>query len=206
MLNFLRKIKKWFFVLLVSLLTVSGFLLLNKFFKEENLFIYETGMDKKAILNSTWNMSFKEVERANKIKLKKGISFASFDAGLNKLLDLNRITAKKTEDFNLWAFNSELNYDFFDNRLFRYSLIGEVYNSAEFDSIAVTNLKKKYGEMLKGGMQYGGSFLKDSVSVEYSQFDIENEKEHRFLIKVTFLPIFNEITKKSENEQNSILN
>ncbi|MFP5081278.1 hypothetical protein [Pedobacter sp. JCM 36344] len=204
-----KKVLKSMLAFIVIIAIVVSFLFLNEYWKEEKLFIHKTGYNKKAILNSTWNMSSKEVERANKLKLKKGLTFVFFEPGLNKLLNEKRITAKKIDDFNLWTFTSELTYDFFDDRLFRYSFIGELAEPNSFDSIAVNNLKNRYGKMIKDTNQFGGNFLKDSVSVEYSQFNIENSKnetEHRFLIKVTYLPIFNEIVRESENEQNSILN
>ncbi len=60
--------------------------------------------------------------------------------------------------------------------------------------------------ILKDSTKYDGTFLKDSVSVKYSQSDIErdNKHQHRFLIEVTYLPINNEIIRTAKKEQESI--
>lgn len=98
--------------------------------------------------------------------------------------------------------------------------MGEVFNPEEFDNIALKNFGQSYGKYFKDTiqfhvnllgdsipMQYAGKFFRDSVSVEYRQFEIvnnENRKEHRFRIEITYLPIFNEIIKTANKEQQSI--
>jgi hypothetical protein len=202
------KILKWTgaFLLLVSIGT--GFYLMNQHLKTEKLYFYETGTDKKAILNSTWNMSQKEVERANNTNLKEGFTLAFLEKGLNGLLSSQRITSQEsTETINLWTEDATISYEFFDDRLFRYWLVGKTLNKHFFDSTAIRNLELSYGKIKRDTTLYGGSFFKDSVSVKYSQFDIETKEkrqEHRFVIEVTYSPIFNEIIRTANKEQNSI--
>lgn len=201
------KYSKCFFVLLMLSVITAGIILVDNYLKVEKLFFYKTGTDKKAILNSTWNMSAKEVERANKTKLDDEYTFVLFDDELNKLLDPDRITAKINKTMNLWAHTSELTYDFFDDRLFRYRLIGQVDEPAKFDSIVKHNLYERYGDIKRNNDKFGGTFLKDSVFVKYSQFDVDgknNTLEHRFLIEVTYQPLFIEISKVARAEQSSI--
>lgn len=201
------KFLKWTFFLVIIVAIGAGLFFFNKHLREEKLFIYKNGTDKKAILNSTWNMLWKEIERANQCKLKDGLTFTFFEPGLNALLDEKRITAKQIDEINLWTYSAELDYDFFDDRLFRYRLLGKVYEPNEFDSVAIKNLSLSYGTFIKDSTQYCGKFFKDSISVEYRQFDMdskEQEKEHRFLIEVTYLPTFNEIVRTAEKEQQSI--
>ncbi len=61
---------------------------------------------------------------------------------------MRRITAKQQVDnMNFWTADTELTYDFFDDRLFRYRLLGEIFNQIEFDSIVVKNLQLTYGNI-----------------------------------------------------------
>jgi len=203
----LFKIIKWSLIFLMTFAIITGLFFVNKYWKNEKLFYYKKGTNKKAILNTTWNMSYKEVERANNCKLKEGFTFTFWEPGLNNLLDQKRITAKEVKEINLWTFNAELSYSFFDDRLFRFTLLGETYNPNKFDSIAIANLELTYGKIIKDSTRFDGKFLKDSIFVEYRQFDIESneqKQEHRFLIEVTYQPIFNEIVRIAKKEQQSI--
>jgi hypothetical protein len=215
-----RKIVKLTISITIIVSSLLGLFYLNKHIKNENLLFYKTGSSKKAILNSTWNMSFKEVERVTEGKLKDGITLARVENGLKNLLNSKRFDTKTVESMNLWSYDAKVNYDFFDNRLFRVRLLGEIFNPKEFDNIVIKNLGQSYGEYFKDTipfyvnllgdsipLQYAGKFLKDSVSVEYRQFEIldnKNRKEHRFHIEITNLSIFNEIIKIGINEQKSI--
>ena len=169
--------------------------------------MYKTGIEKKAILNSTWNMSSKEIERANNVKLRDNNMILFFEPVLEMILDHSRISSKKGEAINLWSYSAELTYDFFDDRLFRYTLMGQAGYPDVFDSVALLNLGIVFGNFIPDSTQYKGKFIKDSVLVEYCQFNIadkEDAPENHFVIEVSYQPIYYEIIRTAKENQNSI--
>ena len=198
-----------FFICLTVLITViiSVYFLVG-YLKKEKLFFYATGNNKKAILNSTWNMTFQEIERVNKCKLKEQYTFVMFEQGINTLLNTDRIKYKKIDALNLWGYNAELTYEFFDNRLFRYTLIGKVDSPIIFDSIVGNNIGVKFNKNTNDSIKFENTVVKDSVTIIFKQFDITNaetEIEHRFIIEGTYLPILNEILQVAKKDRKSII-
>lgn len=102
-INMIKKIIKWTGIIAISASVLIGLFFLNRHIKNEKLLFYSSGTNKKAILNSTWNMSYKEVERVNEGKLKDGISLACIENGLKNLLNTNRFNTKTVESMNLWS-------------------------------------------------------------------------------------------------------
>ena len=49
---------------------IGGLFLVNKYLSANNLLFYSTGTNEKAFLDSTWEMSPREIERANNAILK----------------------------------------------------------------------------------------------------------------------------------------
>jgi len=57
------KVFKYTITLVISILLLIGIYLGNNYIREERLFFYSTGSDIKAFVNSTWEMSEKEIDR-----------------------------------------------------------------------------------------------------------------------------------------------
>ncbi len=106
-------------------LLIAGALIAGvKFMWEEKYLFFATGSMEKAILNSTWLMSPKEVSRSNNARLKK----EDIDAWVQyllypRILNVNRYAEYAQKDIWLWGVESEIKYQFFDNKLFGFTLI-----------------------------------------------------------------------------------
>jgi hypothetical protein len=188
-----------------------GLYFCNTHLKTERLFIYAKGSDQKAILNSTWQMSVKEVERVNNCELTED-AVPSPDEVLGDLkyiIDYRRLLSKKGCDINIWGNDREVIYDFFDDQLFRIRIFDNVFNRREEDSIIVSNLKEKFGTFNKSkDDNFGGTFSNSSVNVEYRQFsytsDGENKTVDRLIISLTYKPLYEQIKMISEKDQKNI--
>ncbi len=209
-----NKIFKRTIVILILLCMSIVIYYTNYLINKDNYILNGNTINKKSIMNAYWNMPFKEVQRVNNCKFKIEIPFPNdFYTSL-----INKDSYKAYLDcrtISLWSYNTEISYEFYNDRLCKYGIIGKVDNPVIFDSIAIKNLSLHYGKfkrsttLVKGQTTLKGCFLKDSVLVEYKQFDIENENkinEHRFIIEVTYQPIYYEIKRKIEDDEKSIFN
>src|SRR3990167_8511546 len=123
------------------LLIISGAFLGNYYLKRNNLLFYATGTRDKAFLKSTWEMSKKEVERANQTELK---STSSLHCGLvNWEKRTNKVSCYKT-DIHLFGQSTEVTYYFFDNKFYEYDLTIPVSGYPDVSRI-LENLEKRFG-------------------------------------------------------------
>ena len=206
-----KRLIKRISVIIFLICIIVGLYFLNSHLKAERLFIYATGSDEKAILNSTWKMSIKEIERANNCKLTED-AVPSPDEILDDLkyiIDHGRFVSKKGCDINIWGYDREVIYDFFDDQLFRIRILDNVFNKQEEDSLIVSNLKEKFGNFNKSkDDNYGGTFSTTSVNVDYRQFsytrDEANKIVDRLIITLTYKPLYEQIKATSEKEQKNI--
>ena len=189
---------------------ITGLYFLNSYLMSERLLIYAKGSDQKAILNSTWQMSIKEVERANNCKLTERAvpSPDQFFGELKYIIDQGRFISKKGCVLNIWGNDREVIYDFFDDQLFRIWIVDEVFNKQEEDSIIVSNLSGKFGSFNKSkDDQYGGTFTTTYVNVDYLQFSYTSEDYKtvdRLIITLTYIPLYEQIITISKNDQKNI--
>lgn len=182
--------------------------------QDEKYFPYATGTKIKAIMKTTWGMSLKEIERVNPGKLNQSLNFSMFDFPKFNFHNQNRIKYYKSENINLWGYYPELTYDFFDDQLFSYTLVGDVYEKEKFDSLVqfiffsksckplnelVINFKKEL------------SIKNDSMNNNFhnicwrdSTLIIYNNSNNTFSIEAFYYPIYQNIKYNSELEQESI--
>jgi hypothetical protein len=181
---------------------------LNSYLQEESLFMCAKGSDTKAFINSTWGMSIKEVERANGCKLNKDVSQIAFVFdNFEMLLGTGRIKSKESCKINIWGVNREVDYDFFDNQLFRVKIYDDILDKALIDSMVVASLEVKYGTIQRKNIEeYSGKFETDEVEVEYGQYEYNKDNKNliRLVIKITYKPILNKMLSASKLIQNNV--
>jgi len=97
---------------------ISGICILiitNAFLSENNLLIYATGTNEKALKNSTWKMSLKEVKRVNECRLEHKRKPKKFDYQ-------GRQKEFVQDNAFFWGYNCDIKYFFFDNMLYKYKV------------------------------------------------------------------------------------
>jgi hypothetical protein len=142
--------------IVLIIVSTLGVFFLNRYLKNESLFFYATGTNEKAFLNSTWKMSPKEVQRANKGFLNKKVD--DIYLGLKpELIDIKRFTAYEQDDISLWGLNVNVEYFFFDNMLYAYRITDDSIHYSNIPEILKT-LRVKFGNELKGKLRKKGRF------------------------------------------------
>jgi hypothetical protein len=206
-----KRLIKGISLIIFLICLITGLYFLNLQLKAERLFIYAKGSDQKAVLNSTWQMSIREVERANDCKLTEDAVPSPDEVlcGLKYIIDHKRFVSKKGCDLNIWGNDREVIYDFFDDQLFNIRILDNVFNKQEEDSIIVSNLKEKFGNFNKSkDDNFGGTFSTTYVNVAYQQFNYTsadaNKTVDRLIITLTYKPLYEQIKATSENEQKNI--
>jgi len=167
-------------VLLLAL-TVYAIYKLNIYLKNENLLIYATGTNEKAFLNSTWKMSPKEIERANKTNLSNSYNensvFESIRISFDfpQILNMNRYSHYIQKDVLLWeGYGVYVNYYFFDNMLFEYNIKLENYPFKQIPSDIILTLRSRFGNEKKATMRFKGLSFADLLDIRE-----EDKKEQR---------------------------
>ena len=211
----IKKKVKWFLLALLLIFLISIMILGICYLKVEKRGFFSTGTKIKAFYNSTWEMSCKEVERINNCVLKKDTGLflltlqfaASPESKAYLLLNKKRLVGEKCSNQNIFGYKSEVNYGFFDDRLFKIRISGKSYNQKEFDSIIIVNLGKSYGKVnrdsSKDYLQFYSHFKRNQTEIDYWQY-IDENKESNFVIDMTYMPIILEINRIAEKEQNSL--
>lgn len=207
--NSILKLLKTFAIFILTAFIIIGLFKLNKYLKDERLLFYKRGTDEKAILNATWRMSVKEVERSLNYKLTDGIFYGRIFTGepFKNLKDINRVSNKDGKNIIIGGENYEVQYDFFDDQLFQITLLKEVLNKEKTDSIITTYLEPKYGRIIRDPQnKFSGTFKNKNVQIKYEQWEIKNhdKTEDRILIIIIYQPIVDEGYKIVTDEQKSI--
>lgn len=197
-------------LIIIVIVSIIGLYSLKSYLKRENLLIYANGTNHKAFLNATWEMSAKEVERANHCNLvEETIPPLDLIVGeLSTLFDKERIVRKESNSVLIWDGRREIFYDFFDDRLFRVRIHGNVWNKERIDNSITSTLEAKYGQIKRNQEdEFSGRFITDLVDVNYYQFeynDSENKNVQHFQIEFTYKPLYNEIINITSNEIKNI--
>jgi len=177
-----------YFITIILFLGVLGIGIykLNLYLKNENLLIYSTGTNEKAFLNSTWKMSPKEIERANKTNLSYSYSDNDFlikkFSGFPMILNMNRYSKYIQKDVLLWGESDiYVSYHFFDNMLFEYHINLENYSFEQIPSDIILTLRSKFGNEKKATKKprmagiAGLDELKITQNITFA--DLENIRE-----------------------------
>lgn len=191
------------------------------------MLFYATGTNDKAFMNSTWEMSVNEVERANNAEF----------IGVNTLLCLfgvrefdsieHRIMCYQDDDVYLFGNKSEVTYFFFDNRLFEYDLIIPVYGYSDVSKLLEqleNRLGKEYSQDIgvnphyEYAQNYEREWNTDKEKVEFNLFfpsknqlqdeyysfeDTEETASPRVHLRVIYLPMVKKIEEEIEIEESS---
>ncbi len=195
-------------VIIFCILILLTIIILNFYLKDSNRLFYSTGTDIKAFLNSTWEMSPNEINRVNETTLQKpNTSFIRFlpDAGIPHILKRDRYHTLEQIDINIWGNSAKVEYGFFDNKLFQYSLSVTAY-SDDYNKISnniINQLENKYGKGKSIKHKYflvKLEWITDILKIEYWIY--KNDKENKYSINVQYeyIPMLNKIGEISERE------
>jgi len=156
-----------YFITIILFLGVLGIGIykLNLHLKNEYLLIYATGTNEKAFLNSTWKMSPKEIERANKTNLLHNLKSDHYILSLISILDFpkilngDRYSAWIQKNVLLWGeTNVVVIYYFFDNMLLKYDIKLEDYYFEQIPSDIILTLRSTFGNEKKATMKQHPGF------------------------------------------------
>jgi hypothetical protein len=141
----LLKLLKIIGLAMLALMAVLSAMGLHTHLKNNNLWFYATGTKDKAFLDSTWKMSYKEVERANNTIL--GMYEDPFVAlGEPAITNPKRFTEYIQYNLFLWGFPAEVHYTFFDNMLYEYYITLAVYDVEMPYKEILQTLQSQFGE------------------------------------------------------------
>ncbi len=226
----LKKILKISLLLIVAISLLISIIAINGYLKDEKLLFYATGTQYKAFLNSTWEMSEKEIERANDTYLRSEparFDFSGFDTidgkinppgtyveynpfildlHLPKVLNMSRYKKRIQNDITIFGYNSRVRYYFFDDKLFEYTLIIHGLDADKFHKQIYSSISEKFGE---GRVQENENFQIQSVSWENSDLKVDywlNDILNSFTGKVRFSykPTINKIKQIKLNEEKNL--
>lgn len=210
------KLKKIFII--SNIMTALAFLLLlNYYLISKELLFYSPYSEKKAFFNSKWGMSPKEIEKENKVNLTpaKIVLFNIPDQGGFKypsVVNMERYKLlNQIEHFTLWGFETKVEYSFFDNKLFEYTLFITGYDSTELHITIVTALKRQFGEGIIENKDYYLHSIKwenKINSVSYWNWMGKEYDQNLYLyhagIRIRYNPLINKIRKISIKEEKRI--
>ena len=189
---------------MIGAFSLSLVLLGYIYIKDENLLIYATGTNEKAFLNSTWLMSPNEIRRANNAYLEKPeweLFFTEPD-----VVNPNRYSSFKQKDIELWGHSTEVEYSFFDKKLFQYYIGMKSYDADKDEKEVLAILNYRFGSQLKIEKkskhllkEYEWGYKNQSIRFWISKDS--KDKNYHFGITVKYLPYYNEIKKISEAEK-----
>lgn len=223
----LKKILKISLLLIVAISLLISIIAINGYLEDEKLLFYATGTQYKAFLNSTWEMSEKEIARANNTYLNSEptrLDFSGFntidgkknppgtyidynpfkfDFQLPKVLNMSRYKKGIQNDITIFGYNSRVRYYFFDDKLFEYTLIIHGLDADKLHKDIYSSISEKFGE---GRVQKKENFQIQSVSwetmilkVDYWLNDINSGK-----VRFSYKPMINKIKQIKLNEEKNL--
>lgn len=171
-------------------------------------FKHYTGITEKALLNSRWGMSPSDIEHANHTLLEtdelRGLSLL-FEP---PVLDQNRFKFLKSSDTNLFGKQTTAYYTFFDDQLYRYIVIINISNKQLADDEILPLLISKYGKA-KASQINGDDeiekyeWITKDQEISYSLYYKKTENKYEAVIRVKYIPIYNEINDIVKIERKS---
>ena len=190
-------------IVIISCLSASYY-----YIKENNYFIYATGSDKKALLNSTWLMSPNEIRRSNNAYLKRDpyklppLLLLSDNVGPD-IVNQERFSYLMQDGLSFWGRPATVDYEFFDNKLYRYYITFRVYDLESTELEVLSSLKGKLGEFKEIESKYYIRKYEWNSNNLFVLFGINKITEHEYGFHMMFkyLPFYTEIEKISKVEK-----
>ena len=200
----MKKILKKFAYVVIALfagvILVIGF----AFIEHNNYLFYSTGINEKAFLNSQWLMSPNEIKRANSASLTA--PEIEIFWGDPDVINRERYSAFVQKNLNLWGYGAEVEYLFFDNKLYEYYISINVYEIKKIRKEILVALQEKYGEQVK--------VKKMSVHlIDEYDWNTENrkirfwigksnkKKRYHIGVRTTYLPFYKKLEEIADSEK-----
>ena len=198
--------------LIVFTIIILLLIILTILFLEDNkMLFYATGTKSKAFINSTWEMSPQEIERSNKIKLqpvKYDLLPISplYEDDYPAVFNSKRYKTLFNEDLKLWGFPARIEYAFFDNKLFEYTIIIKTYDHQKINNLIYSSISKKYKliEDPKKPNYIKSQFWKNNDIKIYYWLSQKEDKLYVAGLKFSYLPMFGKMKAISLKEQEEI--
>lgn len=199
-----KKLKISLIILLVILIGVCG-LLLNNYLSNNNLFLYATGTNDKAFLNSRWKMSPKEIERANSTVLSETTDSFSL-LFVPKISDKKRFKEFTQEGLSLWGEEVKVQYSFFDNILYEYYISLNTHNLEETHKEILETLRTKFGtskEIKEKREDVIYLFEWESDKQKISYWIVKNKEKNNYHvgIRTVYQPFYRQIEELAKKEK-----
>jgi len=207
------KMLKNFLLIILVFSIIFG---LDYYLRSNNLIFYSSGSHKKAFINATWEMSPNEVHRANKINLNPAqINLFNlpdkdkFEYPSVIIMERYKLLEQK-EHITLWGFETKVEYAFFDEKLFEYTVFLEGYNSDKMHENIISALTEKYGKgILADDKNYLHSMRWETDFERVSYWMLEKEdlgtvKLFLVGVKIIYKPMLKKISEVSQKEHKKL--
>ena len=159
----------------------------------------------KAFVNAKWKMSIDEVQKANDCLFEEGFDLSILDSDLNLVRDRNRFTSKVCSIF-LWGSYLNVDYHFFDNKLYRIDIRGTIDKNIDIDSLVSNSLSQKWRSYIKkDSSSIDKLFQTNEVELVYgSNTKALNDAYKNIYIKLTYRPIVRLIKEIGIHENSNV--
>ncbi len=201
----MNRVLKWIAALLLAIGLGAGALYGNKFLARRALWPYSTGSREKAFLNSTWGMQPAEIERANSTKLQRSDEWAflrilTYPTFLSK----ERYRSLAQSDMNIWGHEARVEYGFFDDKLFTYTVLLEAYDLSQLKKEIQSQMAEKYGTVIdttEDAHLASGKWKQGDIRAAYWVTDNAGSKKLNCGILFDYMPMIRQIETASAQEK-----
>jgi hypothetical protein len=197
--------KKLSLLRITSLIAISAVcgVFLNIFLSENNFFIYATGTKDKAFLNTTWKMSPREIERANKTSLSSSESLLLFTP---EVTNKSRFKALVQKNAYLWGRLVQVEYSFFDDMLYEYYISLTAYDLEKPHNEILATLTEEFGvgkeiEEKRADLIHSHEWDTEKQLISYWMGKNEGEKFFYIGIRAVNKPFYKNIEEIAKNER-----
>jgi hypothetical protein len=200
-----NKLKLLGIAIAVSLIAVS-IVAVNNYLSNKHFFVYATGTNDKAFLNTTWKMSPQEIERANKTTLSDAPQWHLDPFTTPEVTNKNRFKILTQKDVFLFGHTSEVEFTFFDNMLYEYEISLTAYDLEKPHKEILETLRKQFGEgkeerEKRSDIIYSSGWDTEKQTVSYWMGNNEGEKTFFVHVRAQYKPFFRQIEDVSKNEK-----
>jgi hypothetical protein len=193
-------------------LSILILLFLCLYASNQKRLFWSTGTSEKAFLNATWEMSPQEISRANNAHLTVpeldilSIPFEGDD--IPSVLNMKRYKTLEQKDLTIWGETAVVDYGFFDDRLFTYTVFIEDYNLDELNENIVKEISKRYGQFIKkdhaNNYLFYGEWHSDKIAISTWLWKEKDQNYYKAGVQFNYKPFIEKIRQINLKEKEKL--
>lgn len=195
--------------LILIILTFTVIFGLDYYLRENNLLFYSIDTKERAFINTTWEMSPHEVQKANNVNLTPAPDQDKYE--YPRVINMERYKLlDQTKHITLWSFETKVEYAFFDEKLFECTMLLEGHDLNKMHKKITSALTEEYGDgVAEDNKIYLHSMHWETTSVRVRYWLLEKEDKGNvklFLagVRISYKPMHEIISKISLKEHKKL--